>query len=213
VNAFTPYGWPEPGAAYLESTWFLDHDHPAVGAFAREAVAGASGAREQAVRLFYAVRDRIRYDPYAIRLEPETFRASKVLADGRAFCVPKAVLLAAAARHVGIPSGVGLSDVVNHFTSPKLQRMMGGRDVFIHHGWAALYIDGRWVKAAPAFNRELCLRIRVPPTEFDGVEHGMWSDLPYQRIDDDFRGFYPATTWLPEEDGSEFAEEAQSDPS
>ena len=31
------------------------------------------------------------------------------------------------------------------------------------------YIDGRWVKAAPAFNIELCARFGVRPTEFDGV--------------------------------------------
>jgi transglutaminase-like putative cysteine protease len=207
---FTPYGLPEPAPIYLTPTAFLDFDHGLVRAFA-ERVAGAETiAVRKAVRLFYAVRDEIRYDPFAIRLAPE---ASTVLRDGRAFCIPKAVLLAAAARAVGIPSAIGLSDVINHFTSDKLKRAMGGKEVFLHHGYAALYLDGKWIKAAPAFNVELCKRFDVLPTEFDGAsdavlqeydaqrnlrmeylrDHGFWSDLPFNRIKEDFEGYYPSS--------------------
>jgi transglutaminase-like putative cysteine protease len=77
--------------------------------------------------------------------------------------------LAAAARACGIPSAIGLSDVINHFTSPKLKKAMGGREIFLHHGYATLYLGGNWVKAAPAFNIDLCTRFGVPPTEFDGI--------------------------------------------
>jgi hypothetical protein len=45
---------------------------------------------------------------------------------------------------------------------------MGGADVFLYHGYADLHVDGRWVKATPAFNAELCTRFGVPPIEFDG---------------------------------------------
>src|SRR5262245_52279537 len=128
---FTPYGAPEPGPAYLEPTAFLDYDHRLVRDFVARVVGSETAAIPMAVRLFYAVRDEIRYDPFAIRLQPEVFKASTVLREGRAFCIPKAVLLAAAARSVGIPSAIGLSDVVNHFTSDKLKRAMGGKEVFI----------------------------------------------------------------------------------
>nr|ART89893.1 transglutaminase-like domain [uncultured bacterium] len=134
-----------------------------------------------------------------------------MLADGRAFCIPKAVLLAAAARAVGIPAAIGLSDVRNHLTSPKLAERMGGRTLFMHHGYAVLHIEGRWVKAAPAFNLAMCTRFGVQPTEFDGRsdatlqefdacarrhmeyvrDHGVWSDLPHLRIAQDFAGYYP----------------------
>lgn len=214
-HVFTPYGWPEPGPRFLAPTSFLDFNSPEVERFTRDAVADALSSREQVARLFLAVRDRVRYDPYSARLTPECFRASTVASERSAFCIPKAVLLAAGARLLGIPAAIGLSDVVNHFSTPKLQQMMGGKTVFMHHGWAAMHIEGRWVKAVPAFNRELCELIKVPPTEFDGTsdavlqqykedgtvqmeylrDHGVWSDLPYLRIDSDWIGYYPSGLW------------------
>jgi len=208
---FTPYGLPEPGPAYLAPTAFLDFDHRLVRDFVARVVGSETAPVRQAVNLFYAVRDEIRYDPFAIRMQGDAFKASTVLHDRRAFCIPKAVLLAAAARAVGIPTAIGLSDVVNHFTSDKLKRAMGGKEVFLHHGYAALHLAGKWVKAAPAFNLELCTRFGVLPTEFDGTsdavlqeydaqrnlrmkylrDHGFWSDLPFNRVKDDFEGYYP----------------------
>jgi len=224
---FTPYGWPKPGPLYLAPTAALDFDNAEVARFADEAVAGATSERGRAVRIFYAVRDLIRYDPYHLPADARGYAAGAVVRDGRAFCIPKAVLLAACSRRVSIHSAIGLSDVVNHFSTPKLQKAMGGRDVFLDHGWAAMYVDGKWVKAVPAFNAHLCALMGVAPTEFDGTrdavlqqckddgseymrylkDHGVWSDLPFNRIRDDFDGYYPAAMVGAREPGAEFGEE------
>ncbi len=209
---FTPYGYPKQPDNYLAPTKFLDFEDPIVRSFTEKAIDGKKTDLEKAVALFYAVRDQIRYDAFRIKFQEKYFTASNVVRDGAAFCIPKAVLLAATARAVGIPSAIGLSDVVNHFTTPKLKSLMGDCDVFIHHGYATLWLEGKWVKAAPAFNSELCDRFGVSPTEFNGKshallqeydsernlrmeylkDHGHWSDLPYERIHSDFAGYYPA---------------------
>ena len=43
-----------------------------------------------------------------------------------------------------------------------------GTDLFVFHGYTELYLDGKWVKATPAFNLSLCTKFRVKPLEFDG---------------------------------------------
>jgi transglutaminase-like putative cysteine protease len=198
---------------HLAPAVYVNSDHAAVQAFAREVAAGLSpGATDvdRAVALYYRVRDDIRYDPYSIRPEPRAFHASTVLAERAAFCIPKAILLAAAARVLGIPSAIGLADVKNHLTTPKLRALMGS-DVFIHHGYTVLHLDGRWVKATPAFNIELCRKFGVLPLEFDGRrdslmhaydarqqrhmeylrDHGRFADFPFERVMEDFRRAYP----------------------
>ena len=86
---------------WLRSTEFIDHEDPTVRAFAREAVGDATDHRDMAVRLFYRVRDGWWYDPYADDGERESFIASNVVTTDRNWCVPKSILLTAAARSVG----------------------------------------------------------------------------------------------------------------
>jgi transglutaminase-like putative cysteine protease len=176
------------------------------------------------VRLFYAVRDGWRYDPFKLRLDREAYVASSVHAAGHGYCITKAILLVAAARAAGVPAGIGLADVVNHLTTEKLKARMGGKTYFIDHAYAALHLDGRWVKAVPAFNIELCRRFGVRPTEFDGrsdalyqefdahdrrhmeyvKDHGVWSNFPYEKVAADFRAFYPPSTYGEDDPGERF---------
>lgn len=158
----------------LAVTWFLDHDAEEVASFARGAVGSAASPTERAVALFHAVRDGIRYDPYDVSYAPAAYRASVIARSASNWCVPKSVLLAAAARHLGIPARLGFADVRNHLTSERLSASMG-TDLFAWHGYAELLLpdparggERRWFKLSTAFNVELCERFGVRVLEFDG---------------------------------------------
>ena len=64
---------------YLRPTEFIDSDSPEVQAFAQQATEGAKTPREKAVKLYYAVRDSIYYDPYRIDPARSAFKASTIL--------------------------------------------------------------------------------------------------------------------------------------
>lgn len=154
-------------AAWLAPTWFIDSDAEEVADFARTAVGTAHDPVARAIALFHAVRDGIRYDPYHIAYAPEAFRASSVVSSPTNWCVPKSVLLAASARHLGIPARLGFADVRNHLQSEKLRESMG-TDLFVFHGYAEMWIDGAWRKASSAFNKELCEKFGTKVLDFDG---------------------------------------------
>lgn len=195
---------------FLRPGRYIDSDHPAVVAFAKKHSSGNTD-RERTVALYYAVRDAIRYNPFLDFSKEETFLASQCIAAGEGFCIGKAALLAACARAEGIAARVGFADVKNHLTTPALRERMG-TDLFVYHGYAEMFLEGKWVKATPAFNLELCRRFRVKPLDFDGREdsifhpfneedrrhmeyvrdRGSHADVPVKEIMRTFREAYPA---------------------
>src|SRR5947207_3398950 len=130
--------------AYRQPGELIDSDHPKVVAYARRVAgpgAGEGSEREKAVRLYYAVRDDLRYDPYNTPMKREAYRASTTLEAGHGFCVNKAGLLAAVCRAAGIAARVGYADVRNHMTTRRLSELMGS-DMFYYHGYAEVWLDG-----------------------------------------------------------------------
>lgn len=198
---------PDP---YLSSTFYIDCDHPEVKHFADSVTAGSNTDKDRAVRLYNAVRDNIFYDPYRISLEKGHFKASFTLQADRSFCIPKAVLLAAACRACGIPSRLSFSDVKNHITTEALRDAMG-TDIFYYHGCTEIFLNRKWVKATPAFPKRLCAIFKINPLEFDGESdallhefdakghrhmeyvhyHGHFADLPWKTIASIMKANYP----------------------
>ncbi|MEQ8345025.1 MAG: transglutaminase family protein [Sneathiellaceae bacterium] len=211
--------------AYLAAGRFVDSSDPDIAAFAARVAGGLERPLDKALALYRAVRDDIAYDPYHLPGKAEAFRAGRVLADGRGFCIGKAALMTAAARTQGIPARVGYADVRNHLATRRLRELMGS-DLFVWHGYAQLHLDGQWVKATPAFGKEICDRFGVAPLEFDGrtdslfqahngqgdrymeyvQDRGQFADVPAETILEAFRATYPV--WVAERPAGDFGAEA-----
>lgn len=221
---------------YTHSTYYIDSDNPQVRDFAAAGAAGAMTVREKAVKLYYAVRDGFRYNPYRFTMERGDYRASHVLTLGEGFCIQKAVLLAAAARALGIPGRLGFANVINHLSTKRLRETLR-TDLFVFHGYTLLFIDGNWVKATPAFDAELCARVGIHPLEFDGLadsifhpldregrrhmeyvhDYGPFDDMPFEMMVREMRKHYPhladffSRAGIPED--ADFREEASRESS
>ena len=197
-------------AEYLEPTAIIDSDSKVIIDYAMSAIADAGDDPvSKAIKLYYAVRDDIWYDPYLPFYRPEHYRASNVLKRGRAFCIGKACLLCALSRACAIPARVGFADVHNHLATQQLIEYLGTH-IFSYHGFMDFYLEGRWVKATPAFNKELCRKAKVTPLEFNGREdsvfqpyneekklfmeyihdHGTYADIPVDQIVEAWKATY-----------------------
>ncbi len=213
---------------YLDATYFIDSDTPAIKAYAEEKCYGQQSELDRAVALYYAVRDDIRYDPYSMQAERESLRASNVLKKSAGFCVPKAVLLTAVLRAQGIPSRPGFADVINHLSTRRLSALMD-TDLFVYHGYVEIFLNHKWIKATPAFNLSLCQNFKVKPLEFDGTQdslfhefdeqgnrhmeyvtdHGTYSDIPFDLLFSAYRRYYPKILALNDNgDAAAFSREA-----
>lgn len=194
----------------LKPTSYIDSDNADICRFALEAGGTSGSKKEQAVRLYYAVRDGFAYNPYCLTLNKIHYKASYVLERKEGFCIQKAILLAAAARALGIPSRLGFANVRNHLATKKLLKLMK-TDLFVFHGYTTLFLDRKWVKATPAFNIKLCERFGTKPLEFDGNtdsvfhpydssgkrhmeyvhDYGLFDDFPFEQMLDEFEKYYP----------------------
>ncbi|MDK9704186.1 MAG: transglutaminase family protein [Sulfuritalea sp.] len=213
--------------AWLAATEFLDYEHPAIQEFVAATVDAGDTAKGKALKLYFAVRDGVRYDPYSASMRREAMRASTTLINKVGYCVPKALLYAACLRAVGIPARPGFADVRNHLTTEKLAKLLG-TDVYAWHGYVSLWLDGKWVKATPAFNLEMCQRFGVLPLDFDGEhdsqmhpynssnqrhmeyvrQRGEFDDLPYDELVADMLAMYPALVAQSERPAGDFDHES-----
>ncbi|HEU5469366.1 MAG TPA: transglutaminase-like domain-containing protein [Actinophytocola sp.] len=200
-------------ANLLEPTEFLDHDSETVREFVHRTLPdGGAGltATERAIALYYAVRDGIHYEVYGADLSRAGLRASSTIKRGKGFCVHKSIVYAAAVRSVGVPSRIYYGDVRNHLASPRLEELMGG-NIFTFHSLTTVFLDGKWVRATPVFNKMLCQLYKIRPLDFDGRtdsmyhpydedgrrhmeflhEHGEFDDVPYDMVVGGIRSAHP----------------------
>lgn len=208
------------------STYFMNFDSDIVQLFITQNTTPNKSKEEKAIELYYAVRDLIRYDPYTYSFEKNTFQASYVIESKRTWCVPKSILYTACCRAIGIPAKLGFADVRNHLSTERMRQSMK-TDIFIWHGYTSVFLHGKWVKATPAFNIELCEKFGLKPLEFDGTEdsiyhpfdiagnehmeylndHGVFDDFPFETMVIACKAFYGN----PEENTGNFDEDVEKE--
>ncbi|QUJ68616.1 transglutaminase domain-containing protein [Photobacterium sp. GJ3] len=194
--------------AYLKETAYFDFHHPDIEAFNHKVT--ARSLKDKAIQIYYLVRDEIVYNPYTLQDGLPSLKASYCLQNYQAYCIPKASLMVALCRLNGIPARLGLADVINHLSTPALVEWLG-TDYFALHGYAEIFLKGRWIKVTPVFHQALCDKFNVAALEFDGEHdailhsatkdgskhmeyvkyHGYFDDMPVEFIQETAVEVYP----------------------
>ncbi len=194
--------------AFLQETSFLNFSHENFAVFLQDFEIQET-QKQTAISLYEKVRDAFLYDPYHLHLTQEALQGSHILTKKRAWCVEKAIVLCACARRLVIPARLGYAIVVNHIGVEKLTQYLR-RPEIVFHGYVELYIEHRWVKCTPSFDRKICRMTGVPPLEWDGAhdslfqayagdtqfmeyvyDYGVFADVPLELMKDEMKKYYP----------------------
>ena len=85
------------------------------------------------------------------------------------------------------------------------------KNYLVFHGAAEVYLNDKWLKTTPAFNKNLCKYLGVEPLEFDGTQdsifqeydksgnvfmsylhdYGFFNNLPYDFYLQELKEHYP----------------------
>ena len=153
---------------YLTPSGIFDYNTNILQDKLKSIAGGAKCNIDKSKKIFYFVRDEIKYNPYLPRFLREHFKASNTLRRGSGFCIQKAVLLIALSRALGIPARLGFTILRNHLLPAKMMDILKV-NVLPDHGYAELWLDHKWIKATPAFDLGMCQKNGIIPVEFDGI--------------------------------------------
>lgn len=147
------------------STDVFDHHNPAVAQFVESAGSYGEPNVPKAVELLHdAVRDTIDYNVFNVALHP-VLSASDVVDEASGFCLHKSILFVAGCRKLGVPAVLCSDVVTNHVADAAMIELVGGEEFL--HWYARIYLNGRWIKAAPIFNAMLCALYGVDVLRFN----------------------------------------------
>jgi len=152
---------------YTSATYYFDYESEAIQALIQDFKGKKLAPKEKARQLYYTIRDGYRYDPYFLSFSKEHYRASYLAKQEKGHCIDKAIVLIACLRGLNIPARIRLAKVKNHIGVERLTEKFG-TNVLTPHGMAEVFLDGKWLKITPAFNKELCRLCMVEPLDFDG---------------------------------------------
>lgn len=192
----------------MEPTEFLDFLEPEFQDYIQP-FKTIQNEQERAIALYTKIRDGFLYDPFHLDLRHDALKASTIIRKKRAWCVEKAIVLAAAFRACSFPCRLGYGIVVNHIGVEKLTTFLKRKEI-VFHGYVEVYIQNKWVKCTPAFDPLVCKIADVPILVWDGVTdalfhaykgedkfmeyihfYGDFDDVPIKIMNDEMKKYYP----------------------
>lgn len=150
-----------------ESSYFLDYDHTSVQGHVNELAQIELSQKDRAIQLYLYVRDNWLYSANYINCIPKLFKASEIAKRKDGHCIDKSILLATFLRAFDIPTKLQFAKVKNHIAAEHLIERFGTNEL-TPHGMVNLYIENKWLKVSPAFNKSLCQLYNVDVLDFDG---------------------------------------------
>ncbi len=156
---------------YLKPTYFIDYNQPLIKEKVAFLIKDSKTNIEKAIKLFYFVRDSIKYNPYSPWEKEEYYKSSEILKRGYGYCIQKAVLLCSMLRCADIPCKLIFVDIKNYKAPEKLTKLFG--NTYHFHGYCGVFLNNKWIAAAPTFNIEMCEKFGYKPTEFNGKDDAL----------------------------------------
>jgi transglutaminase-like putative cysteine protease len=195
---------------YTQSSYFFDFESEEIQNLIADYKSDSISDKEKTIALYLIVRDNWRYDPYTISLSKENYKASTIAQRTSGNCVEKSILLIASLRALGIPARLHLGKVKNHIAVERLTEKFGTNEL-TPHGMVNVFLNNKWLKLSPAFNKYLCEKFNVDPLEFDGEnnsflqqynnegsefmeyvdDYGHFEDVPLEFMFNNLKEHYP----------------------
>lgn len=195
-------------STFLEETQSLNFNHPDLKLFLNEFNFGENST-ENAKEIYYKIRDHFLYDPYHLDLTKKALVASEIIQKKRAWCVEKALVMITCCRAIGIPARFGFAIVTNHIGVEKLINYLQ-RNEIVFHGYVEVFLENKWIKCTPAFDKRVCRLSGVSPLDWDGKNdsmfqefesekkfmeylhfYGEFADIPFELMHQEMRNYYP----------------------
>ncbi len=161
---------------YLSSTYYFDFETEEIQQLVSEFNNDFLSDKEKTKLLYLKVRDSWRYDPYNLSFSKENFKASKIARKSKGHCVEKSIILIACLRALEIPARLHLGKVKNHIGVERLTEKFGTNEL-TPHGMINVYLNNKWLKLSPAFNKSMCRICSVSPLEFDGENNSFLQEF------------------------------------
>ena len=158
---------------FLQPTKYCNCDHPKIKAKAKEIANGAETQQETAVKIFYWVRDNIKFGLHFSYTKASTTWRKRI-----GECGNKTNLHVALLRAAGIPARLRyvrckkqvLKNIISDFIYDKIHSEAS-------HFWCECYLSGRWISCESMLDKPLyegmlraspTLREKIPTIDWDG---------------------------------------------